>query len=165
MSDDYRLSIVSGGQPLPRGSTFTADGRHYIVPFNNQLKVYFISTRQCIRSLKFNSTNNISFEELVDLKLDTQNESLIWAFLANGEVLIINWKEKLLNPIVKKLKLTKGKDDSVLKVVSFTNESFILITGKDSNKPHTRNLIKYTQVSDNYESDTLSVVRDRKSVV
>lgn len=155
--------MVSGGQPLPRGSTFTADGRHYIVPFNNQLKVYFISTRQCIRSLKFNSTNNISFEKLVDLKLDSQNESLIWAFLANGEVLIINWKEKLINSLVKKLKLENAKDDAVLKVISFSNDSFTVITGKDSNKPHTRNIIKFTQASEsseNYEPETLSVVRN-----
>ncbi|CAM9023543.1 unnamed protein product [Wickerhamomyces anomalus] len=163
MSEDYRLTLVSGGQPLPQGATFTADGRHYIVPFNNQLKVYFISTRQCIRSLKFNKINNISFEDLVGLKLDTQDQNLIWAFLANGEVLIINWKEKLINPIIKRFNLEKAKDDSILHIIDFTNESFTVVTGKDSNKPHTRNIIKYTQVSEsseNYTSSSLSTIRN-----
>jgi len=163
MSDEYKLSLVAGGQPLPQSSTFTGDGRHYIVPFNNQLKVFFISTRQCIRSLKFNKVNNISFDNLVDLKLDSEDQNLIWAFLTTGEVLIINWKEKLINPVIRKFTLEKGKDDSILQVVSFNNETFTVITGKDSNKPHTRNIIKYTQASknsENYNSETLAVVRN-----
>ncbi|CCH43837.1 putative WD repeat-containing protein [Wickerhamomyces ciferrii] len=163
MSEEYRLSLVSGGQPLPIGATFTEDGRHYIVPFNNQLKVYFISTRQCIRSLKFNKLNNLNLDNLVSIKLDTVDPNLIWCFLSNGDALVINWKEKLVNPIIKTFKLDLNKDDSLLEIVQFNNESFTVITGKDSNKPHTRNIIQYT-ITDNttntLEHESLSIIRN-----
>lgn len=142
--DDYRVSLVGGGKPLPHGSLLAQDGRHFIVPFNNQLRVYFITTRQCIRSLKFNAANKIDLSELVDMKQDIDNENLVWAFLLSGEVLVINWREKVPDVVVKRYQIALQKDDSVLRVSQFKKDAVTVIRGKNSAKPHTRSLVQFS---------------------
>ena len=152
--EDYRVSVVGGGKPLLHGGILAQDGRHFIVPFNNQLRVYFITTRQCIRSLKFNVENQIDLTGLVDLKQDLSNENLVWAFLVSGEVLVINWKEKVPEVVINRFTVELNKDDFVLRVSSFEEDNFTLITGKNSPKPHTRNVVRFTPSKNQYETLT-----------
>jgi NET1-associated nuclear protein 1 (U3 small nucleolar RNA-associated protein 17) len=156
--EDYRVSLVGGGKPLAHGSLLARDGRHFIVPFNNQLRVFFITTRQCIRSLKFNAENKINLSGLIDLKQDLENQNLVWAFLRSGEVLVINWKEKVPDVVVKRSQIPLNKDDCVLRVGKFTKDEVVVITGKNSAKPHTRNIIQYHIA--NGETTTLASIKN-----
>lgn len=156
--DDYRISLVGGGKPLPHGALLARDGRHFVVPFNNQLRVYFITTRQCIRSLKFTTENKIYLSALVDMKQDLENENLVWCFLATGEVLVINWREKVPEVVVKRFQIPLNKDDSLLRVGQFQRDELIVLTGKDSMKPHTRNIVKFTVSTE--EASTLTSIKN-----
>lgn len=163
MSTEYKASVVAGGKPLPSGGIFLSDGLHYVAPFNNQLRVYFMTTRQCIRSIKFNSTNNISLDQgLSGLKQDTTDSNLLWVFLTSGDVLIINWKDKTTSVVVKDFKLYES--EAVLKVLKLTNDGQIIaITGKVSNKAHTKNIVKFTRTSGSeteYQSEVLASVKN-----
>lgn len=158
LAEDFKTSLVGGGQPLRNAQLLCADGRHLVVPFNNQLRVYLLTTRQCVRSLKFTVQNGIFLEGLVSLRQDLENENLLWAFLASGEVLLINWREKVVEPLVKKMKLTLAKDDSLLSVVRFDGDSVLTLTGKKSSNPHTRSLVNY-KLGNKIETSTLSSVK------
>ncbi|AET41590.1 Nan1p Ecym_8312 [Eremothecium cymbalariae DBVPG len=68
MHENYKLSVVSGGKPLlPRignrsstiktVNTLMRDQENYVVSFNNQLKIYSIETRQCVKTLKFSNNH------------------------------------------------------------------------------------------------------------
>ena len=79
-SNKYSLSVVSGGRlRFPRAFELTysinkcsnnhngylsKDCRHYIVPFNNMLKVYSLETRQCVKTFKY--LNNQILQNIFD---------------------------------------------------------------------------------------------------
>lgn len=145
--DEFKMGVVAGGQPLAVGSGFTADAQHFVVPYNNQLKVYFITSRQCIRSIKLQALDGVSFEQLVDIRPDRHNGNLLWCFMADGQVVVLNWKEKLVDPVVNRFKLDclgDGTADSlVLKVFGFKEDQLGLVIGKKaSSKPHTRSIVR-----------------------
>lgn len=113
----YKLSVVSGGKvALPRihnrsatrksVSCLTQDGSAYIVPFNNQFKVYSIDTRQCIKTLKFAnndiltsildepSVEVVHIEPIIDDEMDK-----IRVYTNTAKVVILKYKGKLATEI------------------------------------------------------------------
>lgn len=161
----YKLSVVSGGKPvLPRSSTtsscnkgnacLTLDQLNYIVPFNNQIKIYSIETRQCVKTLKY--ANNQLLSELFDNE-DTvvahislgditcedfskrEQEKQITVFTNDGSVIVLNYKGKLVDS-PKLLHIKLEEDEIVSKVFESEENSLKLLTTRLS----TLNRSQYT---------------------
>lgn len=98
----WATSMVSGGNPLvfPGTSSFpavsSADGKHSIVLLSRQIRVYFLQTRQCIRSI------DIDLLDVVSVCLDPGNNSQIACF-TKKDVFYVAWQEKLADPVVARL--------------------------------------------------------------
>lgn len=127
-SSDWSMSMVSGGKPLwlpsSSGSStkFSSDGKYTIILMTHEIRVYFIGTRQCIRTIKINLTG------AVDSVLDPSNGSQILIFYGNGEMSTVNWKEKVSQPIIA---TTKFADSANALSLLAVNKNYItLITGK-----------------------------------
>lgn len=122
--EQYKLSVVSGGKPaLNNLSSVTGnkniarlsqDQRNYIIPFNNQIKVYSVETRQCVKTLKFANNsllsgiflqeeeNNESIVKILlgDITVPQQEDAhLITVFTNNGHVIVLNYKGKLVESL------------------------------------------------------------------
>lgn len=90
-ASDWLLTMASGGVPvvLPHAApvVYSQDGRHAIVMMSHQLRVYFISTRQCIRTI------DVPCLDAVDFRLDPALPDHI--LIQKGETLLkVDWKEK-----------------------------------------------------------------------
>ncbi|KAK6867974.1 NET1-associated nuclear protein 1 [Candida tropicalis] len=138
---DWSLSMATGGKPvfLPysqaSASVYSSDGRYIIIALAHQLRVYFISTRQCIKTIDLN------LEDLVDIKLDVTNMNQVLLFKSSGELVTVNWKDKVSQPIVSNINIKSNLP--ILSVISVKHLSFIIITGridkkKNGSSPHTR---------------------------
>lgn len=143
----YKLSVVSGGKPiLPHCSNpshsnksvvcLTADQLNYIVPFNNQLKIYSTDTRQCIKTLKYSNSQSLLeiFEndkaQLADISPSVALKDNELTLLTNdGRIVSLNYKGKLINdPQVRKIDLEEG--ETVSKLFVSPEKSFKLLTTK-----------------------------------
>ncbi|GAV50033.1 hypothetical protein ZYGR_0S01670 [Zygosaccharomyces rouxii] len=143
----YKLSVVSGGKiTLPRASNpshsskgtacLTADLLNYIVPFNNQIKIYSTETRQCVKTLKFSNSPQLSeiFEkenaQLADISLKLSSEENDLTLLTNdGRIISLNYKGKLTsNPKILRLNLEEG--ESVSKIFENSDNSFKILTSQ-----------------------------------
>ncbi|CAI4038888.1 hypothetical protein SMKI_06G2380 [Saccharomyces mikatae IFO 1815] len=158
--EQYKLSVVSGGKPtLNNFSSVTGnkniarlshDQRNYIIPFNNQIKVYSVETRQCVKTLKFanNSTLSEIFSQeqddnesivkilLGDITVSQQEDAhLITVFTKNGHVVVLNYKGKLVeSPKHFKISL---ENEKLLNVFHNKGSYRLLTTFKDpSQKAH-----------------------------
>lgn len=143
----YKLSVVSGGKPiLPRGfnpshtnksvACLTVDQLNYIVPFNNQIKIYSTETRQCVKTLKYLNSQQLSdiFEngqtQLVDISLAVTPEDNEITLLTNdGRIISLNYRGKLTNaPKVRQISLEEG--ESVSKLFITRENTFKILTTK-----------------------------------
>lgn len=153
----YKLSVVSGGKPvLPRSANksscnkgiacLTHDELNYIVPFNNQIKVYSIETRQCVKTLKF--ANNQCLSEVFvsdqatiaqislgdvtsENSAQRQEDRELTVFTNDGRIIILNYKGKLVDsPKLLQVKLDQG--ETVCKVFISDDNTLKLLTSKDS---------------------------------
>lgn len=94
--------MVTGGAPLVmRGpcsfpAVSSADGKYSIVLLSRQLRVYFLQTRHCIRTV------DLDLLEVVAVCLDPVNTSNLACFTPK-EVFYVTWQEKLPNPVVARL--------------------------------------------------------------
>lgn len=70
-----------------------ADGKHTIVVLAHQLRVYFLQTRQCIRTV------NVDVSRAVAVFLDPENDSQLVVFTPE-EVMHINWRERVEQVVV-----------------------------------------------------------------
>ena len=164
--EQYKLSVVSGGKPtLNNFSSVTGnkniarlshDQRNYIIPFNNQIKVYSVETRQCIKTLKF--ANNSVLSEIF-LQEEDNNESivkillgditapqqedahLITVFTKNGHVVVLNYKGKLVET-PKHFKISLG-NEKLSNVFHCEGSYRILTTFKDPNQKVHNSLQSY----------------------
>lgn len=158
----YKLSVVSGGKPiLPRNinrsscnkavTCLTHDKSSYIVPFNNQVKIYSIETRQCIKTIKFANNETLSSvfrsDEVVIVHIalgdasiveETSNDK-ITIFTNTGHVVVLNYKGKLTeSPKMWQISFADEQEklfkvfqrDSVLKLLTVTNGSAACFTYK-----------------------------------
>ena len=109
-SNRWTKAMVTGGNPvafpgmraLP--AVASADGKHSIVCLSHQLRVYFLQTRQCIRTV------DVDLSQAVAVHLDPGSENQVVAFTRN-EVIYVNWREKLENAVVAKQNLTPPIED------------------------------------------------------
>lgn len=141
LSNRWATSMVTGGSPLVmRGpcsfpAVSSADGKHSIVLLSRQLRVYFLQTRHCIRTV------DVDLLEVVAVCLDPVNTSNLACFTPKG-VFYVTWQEKLPNPVVARLTMEPpvegfvdvflsnkdcyyalAENDSVLSVVSIERET------------------------------------------
>lgn len=128
--DRWAVSMVSGGKPVafPGHLSFPAvsslDGKHSIVVLAHQLRVYFLQTRQCIRTV------DLDVSDAVAVALDPENASQLVVFTPL-KVLYVNWKEKVMQPVVAKQTLTPSLH-SLREVFALTQDSYYALTKKDS---------------------------------
>lgn len=144
---DWALSMASGGKPLSfryssaSASVFSQDGRYDIVILSFQVRVYFVSTRQCIKTI------NMDLRDVVDVKLDVVNVNHVLLFKSSGEVVTLNWKEKMHQPIVSTMSI--NTEWPVLSVAAVRGDEYYVLTGKKDKKssptPHTRYLVRVSR--------------------
>lgn len=138
-TNDWTLSMATGGKPvvLPystlASNVFLRDGRYNIVVLTFQVRVYFLSTRQCIRTIACDCS------DVVDARLDEELQHLL-LFTSNGEVVSINWKDKVANPIVSRTQL--ALELPLESVVAAQESGYVVVCGRKSRKPHTRTLVR-----------------------
>lgn len=101
---------------------YSEDGRYFIAVLSHQLRVHFISTRQCTRTVDFDFTN------VVDLDLDPNNPSVIIAYKPS-EVVRINWREKLQDPVVSRQVI----EDLTSVVHHYDDDGLLYISQKNDN--------------------------------
>ncbi|AMD22726.1 HHL044Wp [Eremothecium sinecaudum] len=171
MQQKYKLAIVSGGKVSisraeNRSSThkivvsLTHDEDNFIVPFNNQLKIYSIETRQCVKTLKF--SNNSVLNEIfctddrvsvmhialgdVSMEDDSQTKDKITLFSSNNHVIVINYKGKLVDePKHWKLEFP-NPEESVFKVFTDDNgrTTKLCTVFENSSSTYTYNIYSYS---------------------
>lgn len=161
----YKLSVVSGGKPvLPRTSNksscnkgiacLTPDELNYIVPFNNQIKVHSVETRQCVKTLKYSnnktlsdvfvkdqatiahiSLGDVTCEDVSQRKEDRD----LTVFTDDGRILVLNYKGKLVDsPKLLRVKLETA--EAVCKIFSSENNGLKLLTSKSGTSGYTYKL-------------------------
>lgn len=160
---DYTLSMASGGKPvflpysLASSSIFSQDGKYNLVFTSHQIRVYFINTRQCIKTI------DIDLLGLVDVKLDLKNPNLVFLYKSDGQILTVNWKDRLSQPIIKvgeielphRLLMVIGKRKSHLYVVAGKIEKKL-----NRNHIHTRYIYKI-----NLKTQEIELVTEIDNVV
>ncbi|RCK59104.1 NET1-associated nuclear protein 1 [Candida viswanathii] len=138
---DWSLSMATGGKPvyLPYSQTsasvYSQDGRYIIMALAHQLRVYFISTRQCIKTI------DLELADLADIKLDVTSSNQVLLFKSSGELVTVNWKDKVSQPIVSTISIKSNLP--ILSVISVKHLSCVIVTGrvdkkKNGSAPHTR---------------------------
>ena len=83
-----------------------------IIALTHQLRVYFISTRQCIKTI------DLDLHDLADLKIDVTNGNQVLLFKTSGEILTVNWKDKVSQPIISTIDINKTQSISSLPLLS-----------------------------------------------
>lgn len=146
-SSDWSLNMASGGKPvsLPyssaSASVFSQDGRYDIVILSYQVRVYFVSTRQCVRTI------DIDISDVADVKLDVLNSSHIVLFKSSGEIVTLNWKDKINEPVVSTVNI--AMEWPILSVASIRGDAYYVIIGKKDKKaspsPHTRHVVRISR--------------------
>lgn len=95
----WAVTMASGGKPVtfPGLLSFPAvsslDGKYSIVVLNHQLRVYFLQTRQCIRTVDVDVSGTVA----VALDPGNGNQLVVFTLL---QILYVNWKEKVDQPVV-----------------------------------------------------------------
>lgn len=96
----WSAKLVSGGVPLVSRAArlslpllASADGKHSIVCMAHQLRVYFLHTRQCIRTI------DLDLQAAVAVRLDPLDDRQVIVFYPD-RVLHVNWKERVETPVV-----------------------------------------------------------------
>ncbi|EAZ63940.2 Nucleolar protin NAN1 (U3 small nucleolar RNA-associated protein 17) (U3 snoRNA-associated protein 17) [Scheffersomyces stipitis CBS 6054] len=136
----WTCSMATGGRPAflanssAGSSVFSGDGRFNIVALSHQLRVYFISTRRCVRSI------DVDLSDMCDLKLDPSNGSNVLIFHSSGAISTINWKDKVMEPILSTTNLQV--EYPLLSVLAVSKDAYYVVLGKKDKKsgisPHTR---------------------------
>lgn len=103
---DWALRMASGGRPWAPGphssaAVFSADGKHAVVLLSHQLRVYFLQTRQCVRTI------DVDASSAVDMKMDPASDSHV-ILVAPDAVLVVNWRERASGPVPKEPLLVKA---------------------------------------------------------
>ncbi|KAI5953018.1 NAN1 [Candida theae] len=141
--DEWSLSMLTGGVPThfpysqSTASVFSHDGRYLITTLTHQIRVYFISTRQCVKTI------DLDLAGLVDIKLDVTNPNHVILFKSFGEIITVNYKDKLSDAIIGQTSIQQQLGNLLLlSVLCVRHNKYIVITGKRDKKrgasPHTR---------------------------
>lgn len=138
--EEWSCRMITGGKPIffPYSSlcssVYSQDGRYNIVILSHQVRVYYIATRQCIRSI------DLELGDVVDCRINEWNTSQIYLFRSSGRVLIVNWKEKDKVSSISEVSIESSTP--LLSVFAVTEDFFYFVMGKKDkkrfNSPHTR---------------------------
>ena len=152
IAQKYQMSVVSGGRPvLPRGGksvcTVTHDGQALVVPFSNQLRVYSLETRQCIKTVKFANSAVLSqifpAARVADIVMGDATgavtgpaaEKLLTLFTDLGHAIVLNYKGKLTEtPAVHAIPVDAKLGERVEKVFVSGESLRVLIAGANDYK-------------------------------
>ncbi|SCU82791.1 LADA_0C07998g1_1 [Lachancea dasiensis] len=170
---NYKLGVVSGGKVLfPRVGNrscsaktvtlLTDDETSVIVPFNNQLKVYSLETRQCVKTLKYANNEQltqlflgpeaaqVSHIALGNLLLqegiDESRAREISVFSSRGHLVVLNYKGRLVEvPKVVHLGENFQPGESLVKIFQNTQNYDVrfLTSLQDSSAGYTYRLYDY----------------------
>ncbi|EDK46199.1 conserved hypothetical protein [Lodderomyces elongisporus NRRL YB-4239] len=152
--NEWSVSMLTGGVPIDfpyshsSASIYSQDGRYLITTLSHQICVYFVSTKQCIRTI------DIDLTDVVDIKLDVTNPSQIILFKSIGEIMIVNYKDKNMpEPVVTTTSIQQQLNNhNVLSVVCVKHDRYIAISGKKDKRkghsPHSRFLISIDRTAD-----------------
>lgn len=127
--DKWAVTMVSGGKPVvfPGHLSFPAvaslDGKHSIVILAHQLRVYFLQTRQCIRTV------DVDVSDAVAAALDPGNDNQLVVFTPL-RVFYVNWKERLDNPVVATQPLEPALP-GLVDVFHLTEHAYFAVTKDD----------------------------------
>ncbi|AGO11409.1 AaceriACR162Cp [[Ashbya] aceris (nom. inval.)] len=164
----YKLSVVSGGRPqIPRVSNrsssqktvtrLTHDRENYIIPFNNQLKIYAIETRQCVKTVKYGNSavlgevfgqddgTSVVHIALGDMSGDAEQDSdKLTLFSSRGHAVVVNYRGKLVEE-PKQWTLGVSDGESVLKVFENAQGAVckVLTIAEGASGTHTYRLYAY----------------------
>ncbi|GMM37751.1 Nan1 protein [Saccharomycopsis crataegensis] len=136
----WNLFPIGGGKPLRTGSTYSPDNKYFIQPFNSSLKVYYISTRQCVKTIP-----NLELDTLVASRIDPLQPNLLWVFKSTGEFSIINWKDRAFDDSGSVVVYESGKLSTLENLndiidfrfnYSLNSYEIMTICGKSSQKSH-----------------------------
>ncbi|SCU89475.1 LAFA_0E18338g1_1 [Lachancea sp. 'fantastica'] len=172
--EKYKLGLVSGGKVVfPRASNrscssktvtlLTHDQSGIIVPFNNQLKIYSLETRQCAKTLKYANNKqladtflgarsaHVSHLALGDVTKQTESsaeseEHEISVFSSLGTVIVVNYKGRLAEEAkVVELGNDFAQDESVIKVFQSNQGGAlrVLTSEQESSAAFTYKLYEY----------------------
>ncbi|CEP64086.1 Nan1p LALA0_S10e01948g [Lachancea lanzarotensis] len=174
--EKYKLGVVSGGKVVfPRASNrscssktvtlLTHNQSGIIVPFNNQLKIYSLETRQCVKTLKYANNKqladaflgprsaHVSHLALGDVtkqaESDTGTEEFeISVFSSLGTVIVVNYKGRLAEEAkVVELGNDFAQDERVIKVFETVQEGAlrVLTSVQESSAAYTYRLYEYNR--------------------
>lgn len=82
--------------------------------------MYFVSTRQCIRTIDLDCT------QVIDAKIDVKDSNHLLLFTKTGGIITIMWKEKVDEPVISHDSI----DLPVLSVVNINEKAFYFIVGE-----------------------------------
>lgn len=91
---EWTVSMKTGGQVLPLpdspgvSGVYSEDGRYFISMLAHQLRIYFLTTRQCIRTI------DVDLHDALDILLDWKDKSLV-VVQKPQETIRINWKDRV----------------------------------------------------------------------
>ncbi|SCV05759.1 LANO_0H14554g1_1 [Lachancea nothofagi CBS 11611] len=169
----YKLGVVSGGKVVfPRAENRSCSGKTVtllthdqtavIVPFNNQLKVYSLETRQCVKTLKYANNEQltklflaqgsaqVSHIALGDVtrqdSAEETKEREVSVFSSCGHVAVLNYKGRLVEePKILNLGANFQPGETVIKVFQDPehNELKVLTSLQESSASYTYRLFDY----------------------
>lgn len=122
--------MVTGGNPLvftgpcSFPAVSSADGKYSIVLLSRQLRVYFLQTRKCVRTVDFD------FLSVIAACLDPGNNSRIVCF-TKRDVFYVEWQEKLPNPVVATLTMSP-RIDGFVDVFLSTDDCYYVLAENNS---------------------------------
>lgn len=88
-----RLPVFCDASGVP--AVFLADGKHQIVVLEHLVRVYYLATRQCVRTVDVDALG------VRAVALDAAAPSQVLLFTEKGDVVAVNWREKVANPVAK----------------------------------------------------------------
>ncbi|CAN3356412.1 NET1-associated nuclear protein 1 [Diutina catenulata] len=132
----WSASMASHGGPhhmphaLLGSSLYSPDGRYCVVVMTHQVRVYFIQTRQCVKTVELDCS------QVCDTVV---RDTHVLLFTYQGEILTLSWKDRSHDVT----KTDLGLDEPLLSVVSADNDTYTVVCGKRSRSwtPHPRSVV------------------------
>lgn len=84
----WSVTKTVGGKFTSVNPLFTADKSHFIVLTSLEVRVYLLSTRQCVRSVAIDTSN------VTDMSIMGSDKERILLSRSTGECVVVNWQER-----------------------------------------------------------------------
>ncbi|CUM63022.1 uncharacterized protein PRCAT00000584001 [Priceomyces carsonii] len=127
-TNSWSVQMLSGGGPVfssestMGASIFSSDGRYCFAFLEFQIRIYYVPTRQCIRTI------DINMENIIGAVIDPSDENNIVIIKEDGDIIILNWKEKSSEPLVSTRKVEIHQ--SILSIILVKLDAIYVISGR-----------------------------------